>query len=84
MLADSKDAFREQFYTFPQVYIQEVIKGFNEKQASDILLNAGVLVASNEKSRKYLTKLPHRIDPKRTRCYLLVPAIEDDISDREG
>lgn len=44
-LSDSKELQEsEKYWVFPQVYVQDVIKGFNEKQANEILLGAGMLI----------------------------------------
>ncbi|MFD1806029.1 hypothetical protein ACFSAV_06535 [Pasteurella oralis] len=76
ILAEVEKDTDEKFYIFPQVYIQDVIKGFNEKQANEILLKSGLLVVSKDKGYRYTTRLPHKIDPKRTRCYLLIQTAE--------
>ncbi|MGR3806934.1 putative DNA primase/helicase [Pasteurella testudinis DSM 23072] len=78
VLANTDRGTPEQFYVFKQVYVQDVIKGFNEKQASEILLGCGLLKQGDTKGYRYLTRLPSKIDPKRTRCYLLVPMSEDE------
>lgn len=64
------------FYTFQQVYLNDIIKGFNEKQANEVLFNAGMLKRS--KDRRNTQKLPLKIDPKRTRCYVLTLFEETD------
>ncbi|MEE3701211.1 DUF927 domain-containing protein [Mannheimia haemolytica] len=57
------------FYTFKQVYLNEIINGFNEKQANEILFNAGML--KKDKGKHTTQKLPLKYDKKRTRCYVL-------------
>ena len=69
-LGEQEKGTKERFWIFPQVYIQDVVKGFNEKQANEILCNAEML-DKGEGGYKYKVRLPHKIDPKRTRCYLL-------------
>lgn len=68
---------REKFYIFPQVYLNDVIKGFNEKQANDVLFNAGMLERSKESPPRYKIKTPKSIDHKQTRCYVLLPVVEE-------
>lgn len=68
---------KEHFYLYPLAF-EEAIKGFPKEQASQILVNADMLKQGKENGYKYMTKLPHKIDPKRTRCYLLCPIIEED------
>lgn len=62
------------FFTFQQVYLNDVIGGFNEKQANEILFNAGML--KRGKDRRNTQKMPLKYDKKRTRCYVLVPLDE--------
>lgn len=68
---------KEHFYLYPLAF-EEAIKGFPKEQASQILVNADMLKQGKENGYKYMTKLPYKIDPKRTRCYLLCPIIEED------
>lgn len=67
----------ESFYLYPKAF-EEAIRGNPKEQASKILLAKGMLKGSNEKGYKYMVKLPRKVDPKRTRCYLLFPLIEDE------
>ncbi|MGX3021516.1 DUF927 domain-containing protein [Ursidibacter sp. B-7004-1] len=67
----------EYFYLYPLAF-DEAIKGNPKEQTCKILSDKGMLKGSSETGRKYMSKLPHKIDPKRTRCYLLVPITEDD------
>lgn len=69
---------QEHFYVYPQAF-DEAISGYQKEQASQILTNKGILKRGAENGR-YTVKLPHKIDPKRTRCYLLFPIIESDDS----
>ena len=79
LLSNAERGTREKFYIFPQVYIQDVITGFNERQANEILFNAGMLERVNEgRGVRYKIKTPHKIDDKRTRCYVLLPLVESD------
>ncbi len=69
-LADNKTD--ERFWVFPQVYLEDVIKGFNEKQANEILANIGMLATSNASGYKYRKQLPRAIRGNKTiRCYVL-------------
>ena len=72
----SSDNDREHFYVYPKAF-EEAIVGHQKEQASHILEINGMLKRGGEKGR-YMVKLPHKIDPKRTRCYLLFPVIEND------
>lgn len=67
----------EHFYLYPLAFA-EAIKGHPKEQACIILENAKMLKAGNEKGYKYLQKIPKSIDPKRTRCYMLIPLTEND------
>lgn len=67
------------FYTFKQVYLNEIISGFNEKQANEILFNAGML--KRDKGKHTTQKLPLKYDKKRTRCYVL--SVFDESQDEE-
>ena len=82
-LADSKEQQdSDKYWVFPQVYIQDVIKGFNEKQANEILLGAGMLIQGKERGRKYLNRLPKTISGGKTiRCYVLEILNEDEESE---
>lgn len=72
----------ERFWVFPQVYTEDVINGFNEKQANEILANAGMLATSKEKGYKYRKKLPRGIRGTKTiRCYVLELLDEEDDQD---
>ncbi|MCW9733169.1 DUF927 domain-containing protein [Avibacterium sp. 20-15] len=73
----------EHFYLYPMAF-EEAINGNPKEQACQILLDKGILKKGNEKGYKYMTKLPHKIDPKRTRCYLLYPVIELENSKQEA
>lgn len=82
-LADSKEQQdSNKYWVFPQVYVQDVIKGFNEKQANETLLSAGMLVQGKDKGRKYLNRLPRAIGGNKTiRCYVLEILNEDEESE---
>lgn len=67
----------EHFYLYPLAFT-EAIKGHPKEQACIILENAKMLKTGNEKGYKYLQKIPKNIDPKRTRCYVLIPITETD------
>lgn len=69
----------ESFYLYPKAF-EEAIKGSPKEQASQILSDKGMLKGSNEKGYKYMVKLPYKVDPKRTRCYLLFPLVESDVA----
>ncbi|WP_458118935.1 DUF927 domain-containing protein [Mannheimia haemolytica] len=71
---------KEHFYVYPLAF-DEAIKGLAKEQACQILLNADMLKQGREQGYKYMTKLPHKIDQKRTRCYLLYPITEPDTDD---
>ncbi|SQE31524.1 Superfamily II helicase and inactivated derivatives [Mannheimia haemolytica] len=71
---------KEHFYVYPLAF-DEAIKGLAKEQACQILLNADMLKQGREQGYKYMTKLPHKIDQKRTRCYLLYPITEPDTND---
>lgn len=47
-----------------------------KEQACNILADKGILKKGSEQGYKFMTKLPHKVDPKRTRCYLLMPITE--------
>lgn len=71
-LGEQEKGTNERFWVFPQVYIQDVISGFNEKQANEILANAGMLATSKEAGYKYRKRLPRAIRGNKTiRCYVL-------------
>lgn len=72
---------REHFYLYPLAF-DEAIKGNPKEQASQILADKGML-AKGEGNYKYLKRLPHKVDEKRTRCYVLFPIIEQDEDDSE-
>lgn len=67
----------EHFYLYPMA-LEEAINGNPKEQACQILADKGMLKKGGEKGYKYMTKLPHKIDPKRTRCYLLYPIVETE------
>lgn len=72
----------EHFYLYPMAF-EEAINGNPKEQTCQILLDKGMLKKGNEKGYKYMTKLPHKIDPRRTRCYLLYPISELDSASQE-
>lgn len=74
-LTDSNQ--QEHFYVYPLAFEGEAIKGQAKEQACQILANAGMLKLGKEAGRKYTVKMPSKIDPKRTRCYLLYPISEE-------
>ncbi|QIA77691.1 DUF927 domain-containing protein [Rodentibacter caecimuris] len=69
---------KEKFFIYPQVYLGDVIKGFNEKQANEILFNAGMLERSNETPPRFRVRVPASVDKKQTRCYVLIPISEPE------
>lgn len=69
---------KEKFFIYPQVYLEDVIKGFNEKQANEILFNAGMLERSNETPPRFRVRIPASVDKKQTRCYVLIPITEPE------
>lgn len=69
---------KEKFFIYPQVYLGDVIKGFNEKQANEILFNAGMLERSNETPPRFRVRVPASVDKKQTRCYVLIPITEQE------
>ncbi|MDG6894392.1 DUF927 domain-containing protein [Volucribacter amazonae] len=71
------DNKKEHYYVYPLAF-EEVIKGNPKEQACRILSDKGMLMKGKENGYKYMVKLPHRIDSKRTRCYMLFPIIEDE------
>lgn len=75
-LAEQGKSEKERYWIIPQVYLNDVISGFNEKQASEILANADMLERGREKGYPFRLKLPSKIKPTRTRCYLLYPLDE--------
>lgn len=75
-LAEQGKNEKERYWIIPQVYLNDVISGFNEKQASEILANADMLERGREKGYPFRLKLPSKIKPTRTRCYLLYPLDE--------
>ncbi|MBE2896581.1 DUF927 domain-containing protein [Pasteurellaceae bacterium HPA106] len=66
----------ETFYIFPVVYKNEVIAGFNDRQASEILYNNGILKKDKSKNAGYTQKMPYRIDKKRAPVYVIMPYCE--------
>lgn len=68
---------QEHFYLYPLAF-DEAIKGQAKEQACQILVNAGILKQGKEAGRRYTVRMPSKIDPKRTRCYLLYPISETD------
>lgn len=76
-IALTESNHKEHFYVYPLAF-DEAIKGLAKEQACQILVNAEMLKQGKEQGYKYMTKLPHKIDPKRTRCYLLYPVTETD------
>ncbi|RKR71081.1 putative DNA primase/helicase [Otariodibacter oris] len=81
MLSDSNDT--EHFYLYP-IAFDEAINGHPKNQACQILADNGILKKGNETRYKYQLKIPHKVDPKRTRCYVLYPIIEQDEDEPEG
>ncbi|WP_040976835.1 DUF927 domain-containing protein [Necropsobacter massiliensis] len=79
-LADSKEPQEsDKYWVFPQVYLEDVIKGFNEKQANEVLAGAGMLETSNASGYKYRKQLPRAIRGNKTiRCYVLAVLDEED------
>lgn len=75
------NAEAEHFYVYPQAF-DEAIKGSPKEQACQILADKGIL-KKGEGAYKWLRRIPSKIDPKRTRCYLLFPIVEED-EDSEG
>ncbi|MGY6773447.1 DUF927 domain-containing protein [Gallibacterium sp. ZY190522] len=66
----------EFFYLYPLAF-NEAINGNSKEQACKILADKGML-KRGEGAYKWLVRLPHKIDTKRTRCYMLFPLIEPD------
>ncbi|QBQ63878.1 DUF927 domain-containing protein [Actinobacillus indolicus] len=66
----------ESFYLYPLAF-EEAIKGHPKEQACKILSDKGML-SKGENGYRYLVRIPSRIDPKRTRCYLVFPLVESD------
>lgn len=62
----------ERFNVFPVVYTSEMIKGFNEKQASHILHNRGILTKTKEAPARFTVKLSSKIDKSRPRVYQII------------
>lgn len=78
-LGDQNKGTSERFWVFPQVYIDDVISGFNEKQANEILSKSGMLEESKEKNYKYRKRLPRAIRGNKTiRCYVLAVLDEEE------
>lgn len=73
---------REHFYLYPQAF-EEAIKGNEKTQACRILADNGMLRRSNETRYNYLIRLPHKVDPKRSRCYMLFPIDESKDEEQE-
>ncbi|UXN36921.1 DUF927 domain-containing protein [Avibacterium paragallinarum] len=73
----NKDA---RYWIFPQVYLQDVIAGFDENIANKVLADAGMLSTTNakHKSYKYKKPLPRPIAGNKTiRCYVLAVLDEE-------
>ncbi|QZP15799.1 DUF927 domain-containing protein [Avibacterium paragallinarum] len=73
----NKDA---RYWIFPQVYLQDVIAGFDESIANKVLAEAGMLSTTNakHKSYKYKKPLPRPIAGNKTiRCYVLAVLDEE-------
>ncbi|WGE12179.1 hypothetical protein QBK97_10785 [Glaesserella parasuis] len=66
----------ESFYLYTLAF-EEAIKGHPKEQACKILSDKGML-SKGENGYRYLVRIPSRIDPKRTRCYLLFPIVESN------
>ncbi|OOF38203.1 DNA primase [Rodentibacter mrazii] len=84
-LADSKEPQEsDRYWVFPQVYLEDVIKGFNEKQANEVLAGTGMLETSNASGYKYRKQLPRAIRGNKTiRCYVLAVLDEEDDKSEE-
>lgn len=67
----------EHFYLYPLAF-DEAIRGYPKEQACQILADKGMLKNGEGRGYKYTARLPHKIDPKRTRCYVLMPIVEPD------
>lgn len=80
LLTDSNK--QEHFYVYPQAF-EEAIKGSPKLQACKILADKGMLKRGNEPRYEHLIKLPHKVDPKRSRCYVLFPIVEPQNEDEE-
>lgn len=74
---------KEKFLIFPQVYLGDVIKGFNEKQANEILFKAGMMERSKEDPPRYRIKIPSSIKKTQPRCYVFIPLDESQDDDIE-
>ncbi|MFZ7198624.1 DUF927 domain-containing protein [Avibacterium avium] len=73
----NKDA---RYWIFPQVYLQDVIAGFDESIANKVLADAGMLSTTNatQKSYRYKKALPRPIAGNKTiRCYVLAVLDEE-------
>lgn len=86
ILADIGKGTEERFFVFKGVYLEDVIKGFNERQANEILATAGMLKTSKEAGYKFLTRMPKALTNGKTkRAYLLAMLDEsDDQADGES
>lgn len=84
-LSDSQnDKESDKYWVFPQVYLEDVIKGFNEKQANEILANAGMLETGKDKKYHWRKRLPRGIAGNKTiRCYVLAVLDESEESETE-
>lgn len=69
---------KERYLVYPQVYLDDVIKGHSERQANEILFKAGMLERSNESPPRFRVKAPKNISKNRTRCYVLIPLDESE------
>ena len=66
------------YFIFPQVYKNEVIKGFSDKQANEILFLSGMLERTKEAKPSYTQKTPQAIDKNRPRVYIIRPLKEEN------
>ncbi|MBV7387253.1 DUF927 domain-containing protein [Pasteurellaceae bacterium TAE3-ERU1] len=83
ILANESQAIKEHFYIFKSPFENEILKGFSNKTAFEILHRAGMLIKGNEPRIPYQSRLPKNIDSKRSRCYLIYP-LEDDENENQN
>ncbi|MCK3655001.1 DNA primase [Pasteurellaceae bacterium Macca] len=74
---ETKAEEQEHFYLYQPAFM-EAIQGFNKSQACQVLADKGMLKRGKEKGYEFMVKIPHKIDPKRTRSYLITPIYESD------
>ncbi|NBI13745.1 DUF927 domain-containing protein [[Haemophilus] felis] len=72
----------EHFYLYPLAF-EEATKGHPKEQSCKILAEKGLL-DKGEGRYKFLRRLPHKIDSKRTRCFLLYPINEKEEEESEA